>query len=98
MDSLTKAYQGIFGGTRIATAGFAKETAGPRNGPDSRAGRSRVATSAHGTLEGESPKEILTMPDRSISDRTPLYGVVILAVGLGIVVSAMALLALIFFF
>jgi hypothetical protein len=38
------------------------------------------------------------MPDRSISDRTPLYGVVILAVGLGIVVSAMALLALIFFF
>ena len=28
MDSLTKAYQGIFAGTRIATAGFAKETAG----------------------------------------------------------------------
>jgi hypothetical protein len=38
------------------------------------------------------------MPNRSISDRTPLYAVVILAVGLGIVVSAIALLALIFFF
>jgi len=70
----------------------------PRNGPDSRAGRSRVATSAHGTLEGESPEEILTMPNRSTSDRTPLYGVVILAVGLGIVVSALALLVLVIFF
>jgi hypothetical protein len=38
------------------------------------------------------------MHNRSISDRTPLYGAVILAVGLGTVVSAMALLALIFFF
>jgi hypothetical protein len=38
------------------------------------------------------------MHNRSISDRTPLYGVVILAVGLGTLVSAMALLALIFFF
>ncbi|SHN78684.1 hypothetical protein SAMN05444170_3748 [Bradyrhizobium erythrophlei] len=38
------------------------------------------------------------MPNRSISDRTPLYAAVILAVGLGIVVSALALLALIFFF
>ena len=28
MDSLTKAYQGIFAGTRIATAGFAMGTAG----------------------------------------------------------------------
>jgi hypothetical protein len=28
MDSLAKAYQGIFAGTRIATAGFAMETAG----------------------------------------------------------------------
>jgi hypothetical protein len=38
------------------------------------------------------------MPDRSISDRPPLYAVVILTVGLGIVVSALALLVLIFFF
>jgi hypothetical protein len=38
------------------------------------------------------------MANRSISDRTPLYAVVILTVGLGIVVSALALLALIFFF
>lgn len=38
------------------------------------------------------------MANRSISDRTPLYGMVILAVGLGIVVSAIALFALIFFF
>jgi hypothetical protein len=28
MDSLIKAYQGIFAGTRIATLGFAMETAG----------------------------------------------------------------------
>ena len=70
----------------------------PRDGPDSRAGRSRLATVGHGALERASLAEILTMPNRSISDRTPLYGVVILAVGLGIVISAMALLALIFFF
>jgi hypothetical protein len=38
------------------------------------------------------------MPNRSIPDRTPLYAMVILAMGLGIAVSAMALLALIFFF
>jgi hypothetical protein len=44
------------------------------------------------------PAEILTMPNRSISDRTPLYAMVILAVSLGIAISAMALLALIFFF
>ena len=50
----------------------------------------------HGVLEGEYPEEILTMPNRSISDRTPLYAVVILAVT--IVVSALALLALVIFF
>jgi hypothetical protein len=38
------------------------------------------------------------MANRSISDRTPLYAVVILTVGLGIVVSSLALLVLIFFF
>jgi hypothetical protein len=38
------------------------------------------------------------MHNRSISDQTPLYAVVILAVSLGIVISALALLALIFFF
>jgi hypothetical protein len=38
------------------------------------------------------------MANRSISDRTPLYAMVVLAVGLGIVATAMALLALIFFF
>jgi hypothetical protein len=38
------------------------------------------------------------MPNRSISDRTPLYAVVILAMSLGIVVSALALLALLFLF
>jgi hypothetical protein len=38
------------------------------------------------------------MPHRSISDRTPLYAVVILAVSLGIVVAALALLALLFLF
>jgi hypothetical protein len=38
------------------------------------------------------------MPNRSISDRTPFYAVVILTVGFGIVVSALALLARIFFF
>ena len=58
-----------------------------RDGPYSRAGRSRIA-----------PEEVLTMANRSISDRTPLYAVVILTVGLGIAVSALALLALIFFF
>ena len=68
----------------------------PQDGPDSRPGRSRIATL--GALERASPAEILTMHNRSISDRTPLYGVVILAVGLGTLVSAMALLALIFFF
>jgi hypothetical protein len=52
----------------------------------------------HRALEGTSTDEILTMPDRSISDRPPLYAVVILTVGLGIVVSALALLVLIFFF
>jgi len=34
------------------------------------------------------------MPNRSMSDRTPLYAVVILAMSLGIVVAALALLAL----
>ena len=52
----------------------------------------------HGALEGESPEEILTMPNRSMSDRAPLYAVVILAVSLGIVVAALALLALLFLF
>jgi hypothetical protein len=68
----------------------------PRDGPDSRAGRSRLATGGHGVLEGESPEEILIMPNRSMSDRTPLYAVVILA--LTIVVSVLALLALVIFF
>ena len=70
----------------------------PRDGPDSRAGRSRIATVAHGALEAESPEEILTMSNRSMSDRAPLYAVVILAVSLGIVVAALALLALLFLF
>jgi hypothetical protein len=38
------------------------------------------------------------MPDRSMSDRTPLYAVVILAVSLGIVGATLALLALLFLF
>jgi hypothetical protein len=38
------------------------------------------------------------MPNRSISDRAPLYAVVILAVSLGILVAALALLALLFLF
>jgi hypothetical protein len=38
------------------------------------------------------------MPNRSISDRPPLHAVAILTVGLGIVVSALALLALVIFF
>jgi hypothetical protein len=38
------------------------------------------------------------MPNRSISDRTPLYAVGILAVSLGIVVSALALLVIVIFF
>ncbi len=38
------------------------------------------------------------MSNRSISDRTPLYAVVILAASLGIVVSALALLVLVVFF
>jgi hypothetical protein len=38
------------------------------------------------------------MPNRLISDRPPLHAVVILTVGLGIVVSALALLALVIFF
>jgi hypothetical protein len=68
----------------------------PRDGPDPRAGRLRIATLVHGTLEGESPEEILTMPNRSISDRTPLYALAVLAVTF--VVLALALLALLFFF
>jgi hypothetical protein len=51
-----------------------------------------------GDLEGESLQEILTMPNRSISDRNPLYAVVILGVSLGIVVSALGLLVLLFLF
>jgi hypothetical protein len=38
------------------------------------------------------------MSNRSISDRTPLYAVAILTVGLGIVVSALVLLILVIFF
>ena len=69
----------------------------PRDGPDSRAGRSRLVAVGHRALDRASPDEILTMPNRSISDRTPLYAVVILAaVSLGIVVSALALLVLLF--
>jgi hypothetical protein len=75
-----------------------RRAACPRDGPDSWAGRSRIAALVHGSLEGESPEEILTMPNRSISDRPPLHAVVILTVGLGIVVSALALLALVIFF
>ena len=44
------------------------------------------------------PEEILTMPNRSISDRTPLFAVIILAMSLGIVVAALGLLALLFLF
>ena len=69
----------------------------PWGGPESRAGRSWIATLVHGAPEGE-PEEILTMPNRSISDRTPLYAVAILTVGLGIVVSALVLLILVIFF
>ena len=70
----------------------------PRDGPGSRAGRSRIATAVRGAPEGKSPEEILTMSNRSISDRTPLYAVAILTVGLGIVVSALVLLILVIFF
>jgi hypothetical protein len=38
------------------------------------------------------------MPNRSMSDRGQLYAVVILAVSLGIVGSALALVALLFLF
>jgi hypothetical protein len=38
------------------------------------------------------------MSNRSISDRTPLHAVVIIAVSLGIVASALALLVLVIFF
>ena len=38
------------------------------------------------------------MPNRSISDRTPLHAVVILSVSIGVVVSALALLVLVIFF
>jgi hypothetical protein len=58
----------------------------------------RIATAVYGAIERESPEEILTMPNRSMFDRTPLYAVVILAVSLGIVVAALALLALLFLF
>jgi hypothetical protein len=58
----------------------------------------RIAAAVHGTIEGAFPEEILIMPDRSMSDRAPLYAVVILAVSLGIVVAALALLALLFLF
>jgi hypothetical protein len=68
------------------------------DGPESPAGRSRIATLVHRALEGEFAEEILTMPNRSISDRTPLYAVVILAVSIGVVVSALALLVLVVFF
>jgi hypothetical protein len=51
-----------------------------------------------GTLEGESPEESLTMRNWSMSDRAPLYAAVILGVSLGIVVAALALLALLFLF
>lgn len=40
----------------------------------------------------------LAMHDRSMSDRGTLYAAVILAVSLGIVVSALALFALLFLF
>jgi hypothetical protein len=65
---------------------------------ESRAGRSWIATPVHGALEGESQEEILTMSNRSISDRTPLHAVVILAVSIGILFSALTLLVLVIFF
>jgi hypothetical protein len=114
MNSLIEAYQGMFAGTRIATVGFAMETAGlgcpkllgawtswsglPAGWSRIPGRRSRIATVVHGALEGEAREETLTMPNLSISNRTPLYAVVILAVSLGIVVSALALLALLFLF
>jgi hypothetical protein len=58
----------------------------------------RIATAVYGAIERESAEEILTMPNRSMSDRTPPYAVVILAMSLGIVVAVLALLALLFLF
>jgi hypothetical protein len=45
----------------------------------------------------DSPGEDLTMHDRSKSDHAALYAVVILALGLGIVATPLALLALLLF-
>ena len=85
-------------GTPQAARHGRRGAACPRDGPDSRAGRLRIATGVYGAIERESAEEILTMPNRSMSDRTPLYAVVILAMSLGIVVAALALLALLFLF
>ena len=113
MNSLIEAYQGIFAGTRIATVGFAMETAGlgcpmllgldvverPACGIASNPGRPLVdCNPGTWSSRGRVQEEILTMPNRSISDRTPLHAVVILAVSIGIVFSALALLVLVIFF
>jgi hypothetical protein len=113
MNSLIEAYQGMFAGTRIATVGFAMETAGlgcpkllgldvverPARGmvPNP---RQALADCNRGTWSSRrrAREENLTMPNLSISNRTPRYAVVILAVSLGIVVSALGLLALLFLF
>ncbi|MDB5604112.1 MAG: hypothetical protein JWP25_1012 [Bradyrhizobium sp.] len=45
----------------------------------------------------DSPGKNLTMRNRSMSDHAALYAVVILALGLGIVATPLALLALLLF-
>ena len=114
MNPLIGAYQGIFAGTRIATQGFAMATAGlarpkpPGMDVVERPARGMVPIPGQAACglqprymarsKESPPEEILTMPNRSMSDRTPLFAAVILAMSLGIVVAALALLALLFLF
>jgi hypothetical protein len=109
MNSLIEAYQSNFSGTRIATLGFAMATASLRLEPS---GIGVVERPAYGIRPGpragcsqnyrldlvrskDSHKGDLTMQNGALSRHATLYAVVIL--GLSIVATTLAFLALLFF-
>jgi hypothetical protein len=113
VNSLIEAYQGILAGTRIASLGFAVaraglalpepagldvvREAGPRDPPRSPGPAARGSQQGEAVRSKDSPRGDLTTHNRSMSDHAPLYAVLILALGLGIVATPLVLLALLLF-
>ena len=66
------------------------------NRPSPQAGR-LPAAAGRGTLDATVSQGVLTMHNRSMSDHAPLYALVILALGIGVVAAPLAILAFLFF-